>query len=163
MNHTYLTYAAGLKQAWSIYKVLVTTIISPQQSNLWLQQQPANDAGCFTVAAIGGECVCMFRMQWNLPHLSRDKFYQAFLSFIFSLLFSGRERLAWGRGYYSCSTWLASFPGLPLCLQKKIRAWYNLSRDWRHRLWSISIAWALLICTHAFWICKHAYQLSLQH
>ena len=33
-----------------------------------------------------------------------------------------------------------------LCLQKKIRekkAWYNLSRDWRHRLWSISLAWAL--------------------
>ena len=33
-----------------------------------------------------------------------------------------------------------------LCPQKKIRerkTWYNLSRDWLHRLWSISLGWAL--------------------
>ena len=61
MNHTYLTYVAGLKSLQS------SGHTSPQQSNLWLQQQPANDAGCFTVAAIGGEHVCMFMQDAWVP------------------------------------------------------------------------------------------------
>ena len=65
MNHTYLTYAAGLKHLQS------SGHTSPQQSNLWLQQQPANDAGCFIVAAIGGERVCMFRMRGCPPTLMK--------------------------------------------------------------------------------------------
>ena len=57
----------------------------PPQSNLWLQQQPANDAGCFTVAAIGDERVCMFRMRGCPPTLTNHICHviQAFLSLIF--------------------------------------------------------------------------------
>ena len=52
--------------------------------------------------------------------------------------------------YTLCSLQPDSQPAkLDLHLPPGKMAWYSLSHDWLHRLWSISwAAWALLICTH---------------